>query len=134
VGITLPGNPANANIATYKVNGTTVGGLGNAVPIGAPGGTQVVGPLYWPGPTQGNVPPGSFNNTFTYNCPVGGCINFTQEISFTGTGGGDQYGLTGRLDIVPMPPINGVPEPSATAAVVGVGLLGLTFLRRRKDS
>lgn len=88
------------------------------------------------------IPP---DNSFTYgpftqspfivDCGPLGCDDVDVIIDFTATRAvNDQYSFTGRWDVVEGPPNVVIPEPSATASLIGLGLFGLTLMRRRQHS
>ena len=96
-----------ANLLNGTLNGTSIAGTG--VPIGFPGLTG----LY-----------GTYVNTGTYDCGVGGCTTFGMKLSWLGSGGNDALSFTGRFEVTP------VPVPAAVWLFgSAIGLLG--HLRRR---
>jgi hypothetical protein len=96
------------------INGTVVSTAGPAVT------TTAVG-------VGGTLPYGLFTNVNTFLCPGGGCTSFDLLLSFTGAGGGDSYAFTGSNNVQQVQ----VPEPT-TLALLGLGLAGLGFARRRR--
>ncbi|MEA5533502.1 PEP-CTERM sorting domain-containing protein [Crocosphaera sp. XPORK-15E] len=88
---------------------------------------------------------GAFNsNLFDQECGVLGCKNVQIDFSFTGTGNSDRYAFSGGWFVGETAPAGvspastadpaavTVPEPSTTAGLVGLGLLGLVFARGKR--
>ncbi len=63
----------------------------------------------------------------TTNCLT--CDLFGLAMGFSGGGQGSMYAISGRFDVIEA---NSVPEPG-TVALIGLGLAGLSFRRRRQS-
>lgn len=81
------------------------------------GGSELTGPVAWTTT--------AFDNA-AFDCGATGCDTMEVLISFT-LSPGDALTMVGRFDVEPA----AVPEP-ATLAVIGLGLAGLGFARRRR--
>ncbi|MEA5510056.1 PEP-CTERM sorting domain-containing protein [Crocosphaera sp. UHCC 0190] len=126
VSITPNGQPSTIAINLYDNNNTIISTLnfGDILAIANadsdPAQSHTYGPF------------GNTDSPLLVNCAPAGCGRVEIELGFTGSGGGDRYGLVGGFNVVGVegPPVS-VPEPGTTAALVGVGLLGLASWKRK---
>ncbi|WP_416244658.1 PEP-CTERM sorting domain-containing protein [Crocosphaera sp. XPORK-15E] len=130
-----PGAPGGFTSVTtlYDQLGNALASMGgpNSIGLGGPFSGSGSGPAatYTYGPF--NAFPPLMVDCFQFGSE---CGEVRTRVTFTASGGSDRFAFTGGADITakeatPEP----VPEPGTTAALVGVGLLGLAS-RKRKDS
>jgi hypothetical protein len=71
-------------------------------------------------------------SVFSFNSPVApspfGFSTLDVHLSFTLSGGGDNAGITGRVNVTPVT----TPEPGTVAMLAGLGVSGSVFALRRK--